>query len=276
MNSKAIKRQLLAAIAMVLVAALALGSSTFAWFANNNIVTASGMNITAVTEGANLEISFSSTFEPGTIAVTRSTSAKELKPTHYVTTADKSATDPIGKYTDTVNSTVTAGSWAHAFSREYTKVSTENTYKNATVVEAIGTLGETESSTEWALIVPVYLRLNPQSKVQMTNIKATAEITHSKSDEAAGMTTAGRVAFITEDGKDNKTVLDDKGYSNGETTTSNVCSDITKAGDTGKKLVYAVIYFDGDDSSCTSEKFATDSYVVNLTFEGTEGGAITA
>ena len=271
MNSKAIKRQLLAAIAMVLVAAIALGSSTFAWFASNDTVTASGMNITAVTEGANLEISFSKTFTAGTIAVTRNETAKELKPTHYVTTADKSS----GNYTDSTAVTA-AGVWAHAFSNNYIAVSTANTYTNATVVEAIGTLGDAESSTEWALIVPVYLRLNPQSKVQMTNIKATAEITHSKSDEAPGMTTAGRVAFITEDGKDNKTVLDDKGYSNGETTTSNVCSDITEAGDTGKKLVYAVIYFDGDDSSCTSKKFATDSYVVNLTFKGTEGGAIAA
>ena len=38
MQSKAIKRQLLAAVAMVLVAAIALGSSTYAWFANNTNV----------------------------------------------------------------------------------------------------------------------------------------------------------------------------------------------------------------------------------------------
>lgn len=49
MNSKAIKRQLLAAIAMVLVATLALGSSTYAWFVNNSQVTATGGEITAQT-----------------------------------------------------------------------------------------------------------------------------------------------------------------------------------------------------------------------------------
>lgn len=49
MNSKAIKRQLLAAIAMVLVAAIALGSSTYAWFAANTSVTATGANVTAQT-----------------------------------------------------------------------------------------------------------------------------------------------------------------------------------------------------------------------------------
>lgn len=47
MNSKAIRKQLLAAVAMVLVAAVALGSSTYAWFASNASVTASGMKISA-------------------------------------------------------------------------------------------------------------------------------------------------------------------------------------------------------------------------------------
>ena len=51
MNSKAIKRQLLAAIAMVLVSAIALSSSTYAWFANNNRVSAKGMSVQATAEG---------------------------------------------------------------------------------------------------------------------------------------------------------------------------------------------------------------------------------
>ncbi len=51
MNSKAIKRQLLAAIAMVLVAAIALGSSTYAWFVQSNTVTATGMSVQAQAEG---------------------------------------------------------------------------------------------------------------------------------------------------------------------------------------------------------------------------------
>ena len=47
MNSKAIKKQLLAAVAMVLVAAVALGSSTYAWFAASNDVKAEGMMLQA-------------------------------------------------------------------------------------------------------------------------------------------------------------------------------------------------------------------------------------
>lgn len=51
MNSKAIKRQLLAAIAMVLVAAIALGSSTYAWFVASGTVKAEGMKVQAKSEG---------------------------------------------------------------------------------------------------------------------------------------------------------------------------------------------------------------------------------
>ncbi|MBR0062862.1 MAG: hypothetical protein IJP67_01700, partial [Oscillospiraceae bacterium] len=44
MSAKALRTQLLGAIAMVLVATLALGSSTFAWFSLNGTVTATGMH----------------------------------------------------------------------------------------------------------------------------------------------------------------------------------------------------------------------------------------
>ena len=56
MNSKAIKRQLLAAIAMVLVAAIALGSSTYAWFVSNNAVTAIGIDLSTTSSVPNLFI----------------------------------------------------------------------------------------------------------------------------------------------------------------------------------------------------------------------------
>lgn len=51
MNSKAIRKQLLAAVAMVLVAAVALGSSTYAWFVASGSVNAEGMYVQAQSEG---------------------------------------------------------------------------------------------------------------------------------------------------------------------------------------------------------------------------------
>lgn len=56
MNSKAIRKQLLAAVAMVLVAAVALGSSTYAWFVSNSSVRATSSSVTAASTSTNLLI----------------------------------------------------------------------------------------------------------------------------------------------------------------------------------------------------------------------------
>ena len=50
MTVKVLKKQLMAAIAMVLVTLIALSSSTYAWFAMNTQVTATGMQVKAVAE----------------------------------------------------------------------------------------------------------------------------------------------------------------------------------------------------------------------------------
>ncbi len=46
MSTKALKKELLAAVVMLLVAAVALSGSTYAWFAINNNVTVTGMEVT--------------------------------------------------------------------------------------------------------------------------------------------------------------------------------------------------------------------------------------
>ena len=56
MDTKALKKQMGAAIAMVLVAAIALGSATFAWFVSNNTVKATTANISAQSNAPFLKI----------------------------------------------------------------------------------------------------------------------------------------------------------------------------------------------------------------------------
>lgn len=56
METKALKKQLGAAIAMVIVAAIALGAATFAWFVNNNAVTAEGVDVRTTSSVPNLYI----------------------------------------------------------------------------------------------------------------------------------------------------------------------------------------------------------------------------
>lgn len=56
MDTKALKKQMGAAIAMVLVAAVALGSATFAWFVSNNTVKATTSSISAQSNAAYMTI----------------------------------------------------------------------------------------------------------------------------------------------------------------------------------------------------------------------------
>ena len=60
MNVKHLRKQLMAAIAMVLVAAVALGSSTYAWFVTNNTVKATTSQISAQSNAAFMKIKFDS------------------------------------------------------------------------------------------------------------------------------------------------------------------------------------------------------------------------
>ena len=70
MSVKTLRKQLFAAIAMVLVAAIALGSSTYAWFVSNNTVTATTSNISAQSNSAYLVIDKTTTSTNSTSSVT--------------------------------------------------------------------------------------------------------------------------------------------------------------------------------------------------------------
>lgn len=112
MNSKAIRKQLLAAVAMVLVAAVALGSSTYAWFVGSGSVTAEGMYVQAQSEGG-LAIRWTGQASQlwGTSASANMTSAAaaSLRPTstydlrnwsHATASAAANSAAKTGTYTD--------------------------------------------------------------------------------------------------------------------------------------------------------------------------------
>lgn len=69
MDTKALKKQMGAAIAMVLVAAVALGSATFAWFVSNNTVTATTSKISAQSNAPFLKIDQTAITENSTTSI---------------------------------------------------------------------------------------------------------------------------------------------------------------------------------------------------------------
>lgn len=90
MDTKALKKQMGAAIAMVLVAAVALGSATFAWFVSNNKVDATTSKISAQSNSAFMYIRDEKEDSKDLRTDDSSVANKELFPAHWVT-ADEAA-----------------------------------------------------------------------------------------------------------------------------------------------------------------------------------------
>ena len=85
MDTKALKKQMVAAIAMVLVAAVALGSATFAWFVTNNTVKATTSSITAQSNASYMTIKYndSAVGVDSTFDVASDTEATKLYPATF-------------------------------------------------------------------------------------------------------------------------------------------------------------------------------------------------
>ena len=113
---KALKKQLAAAIAMVLVAAIALGSSTYAWFVSNNTVTATTSTISAQSNAAFM------TIEEGTSGASASDA----------TTATYKTTDSIALYPARVKADTTL-----TFETAYGTKPDDGTLKSGTLVDVV-------------------------------------------------------------------------------------------------------------------------------------------
>ena len=98
-GTKALKKQLAAAIAMVCVAAIALGSSTYAWFVSNNTVKATTSTISAQSNAAFMYIRDKDETSTNLTADTSSVASTALYPAHWVTAKEGNyTTAEIGKF----------------------------------------------------------------------------------------------------------------------------------------------------------------------------------
>ena len=111
MDTKALKKQMGAAIAMVLVAAVALGSATFAWFVTNNKVDATTSTISAQSNAAFMYIREKDTDEQNSTSATSTVASAvddaALYPAHWALSSE-SGTEAGKHYT-------TAGKFYTAF-----------------------------------------------------------------------------------------------------------------------------------------------------------------
>lgn len=253
---KSLKKQLMAAIAMVCVAAIALGTSTYAWFVNNTRVTAGEFSATATTSNA-LEIS-----DDGNTWLTSIDLTKDMNTWAPVSTTDMAlfAKDATwGKSNHDKGNVVTAWEDATANTHYYTKT--------------------------------FYLKANQDCRVQLDANTLLRETTTTKN----GILNAMRIGFVSGGEKVVYQVADtnvDKAASRRDTTEdTNEVDGISKAikvtagapgntyavaatdftrtatittnGSTGVTTVSGAIISPSNDTSSLGT--ANDSYVVDLT-----------
>lgn len=93
MSTKALRKELFAAVAMLIVAAIALSGSTYAWFAANTTVTADHMQVTVTSDttflliGQGDELTYSQIQAAKSITTSASITSAALKPTAHSTAA---------------------------------------------------------------------------------------------------------------------------------------------------------------------------------------------
>lgn len=265
MNSKAIKRQLLAAIAMVLVAAIALGSSTYAWFVASNTVTADGMKLQVQGESG--------------IVIKSVDNASSV----WAATASAGMTKGVAL---TATSTTNLSKWVHATSDEQGNAKAEQAFKDYTAVPE-ASLGS------YRLLKSFHIRSATANEVE--NVKlAIGSVTVTTTGDTASSENLNRsvrvgvkvgdhfviyapLANNTSPADDTSFVLKAKYVTDGETVSVNeyVRADSSRdvftltdnkvpATDTG---LTAEIYmwFEGEDGNCMSKNITATLDELNVT-----------
>ncbi len=274
MSIKALKKQLIAAVAMVIVAIIAVSSSTFAWFAQNKTVTAESMNIKATSDMPYLAISETQTgtFDTDAAAMVlnpvASTALKLVTPLNVASN--------VAYYADLTNKTAqpavttTPSKFTNAASVLWGTTSSSDPalVEAANVTDLVG--GTDFSNGTLANYVQVselwFKVLN--TDIIGHNLRAN-KITFTLNDDNSNSTTntiapSGRMLLVSETGKYQlfKVV-------SGDVTAAETGSDAALLADvtnTPQKIT-CFFYFDGTDTSAyTNNATDLDSIGANLFF----------
>lgn len=281
MNVKQLKKQLFLSIIAVLITFSSLSSATYAWFAFNNTVTATGMKISANTEGLNFEITNKvdangkPEFVDGQTTVTvQYTASASLLPTHpqnlaALGTGLGGIADWYHTYSNqfddaAVNADLTSAKWANVnhddLSKGYGYFWNEN---------ADGT------KSTFAMAVQFYVRLNPDvtgPDVELTSIKA-KNITIT---DSTGSNELSKSVYLLAAGKAGTYQISTSDVTTGEQVLGSVSSEsgvlidkVTPTED-GYGTIVILVFFDGQDADCKSSNYKPDNISISLEFEGTQ------
>lgn len=146
MDTKALKKQMGAAIAMVLVAAVALGSATFAWFVTNNKVDATTSTISAQSNAAFM----------------------------YIRNKDNTSTDLTSDTADIKdNKELYPATWANNFDKNKTLSADAGVYQFETATALSPTASTIDAKTRRALVILTRRKclISMQSRILLRSVQ---------------------------------------------------------------------------------------------------------
>ena len=251
MDTKALKKQMGAAIAMVLVAAVALGSATFAWFVTNNTVKATTSSISAQSNASYMTIKYNATAvgADSTFDVAGDTEATKLYPATFG--EQKGSTE--GQFMTGYGNTVDDG----------TLFGTLNT---------VGTAGTPDEAVTYGFAKKNVFNISSRGQ-NLSNLKVASVEAKSADDSATDLATTSDInsalRLLVKCG-DRWVVLDKDGKfklgSNGITAADGILADTITADKDTEVDIY--VFFEGSDAKVYTNnlKKLTDSSKLTVTF----------
>lgn len=263
MDTKALKKQMGAAIAMVLVAAVALGSATFAWFVSNNTVKAETATISAQSNAPFLKIAKTDEeLKDTSISFAVADAAAQLL---YPSQVVNGKADSL--VTDTTKPLFQS---AYAQKKGAAKILDGSRYDVGNPQAAV--------TGEFAIAETFKIGTNDAKAGSFKNLKVSkVEVTGAGKDEALGLKDAISVLLVCDDNwavykvSENGTLV--QAYADGTTTVTGNGGGVlaTKIDANASVNVTAYVFYDG-----SAEKVYTDNLTnlakgvgVNITFTAT-------
>ena len=246
MDTKALKKQMGAAIAMVLVAAVALGSATFAWFVSNNEVTAKTTGVKAQSNTAFMSIEYKTT----AVGSTKTNSTDWTDPGVALYPAEVQSDDTAApKFVTAYGTTTTDGT------KNGADIEVGNAAKAVTDKYAVGEANNYSISSAGVDLSDLKI-----DKVEVTT------------GDKAGLKSAVRVLVV---GPDNWQVWGPDGMKLEGTANKALAAKVAKDADTH---VSVYVYYDGNDTAVTTANLANilESVGVTISFKATQPTTVSA
>ena len=261
-NTKSLKKQLAAAIAMLLVAVVALGSASYAWFVSNNTVTATTTNISAQSNSAYLVIDNAAAGSTKTTSTSAATASETFSPDTKLYPAQwKNNFDSAGKKSGDEGFT----SVVYQFESAYASAKDAATEKSGTRF-AVGN-PDTAAGKDYTLANTFYIGTGTYDGT-FTNLKVTGVTVNNNT--SSQLEDAMRVLVTC---GEEWTVWSKAGRESGSHQTSSSADGIIKESGITKgtdATVKVYVYYDGADSKVfTTNLENLKDCGVTVTFEAT-------